>query len=120
MTPNAQGSCVDVNAENVSFTEAWLEDVGVLGSAELEKLDQWTWLYAPDVLFPTGPDFIADEASVVTVVIDDLAKTVTVQSPSFFATLDPSNGAAAGRHYCKVLGYERIYLVMRELIGKTP
>ena len=119
-TPNPQGSCVDVNRENVAATELWLDEEGALSAAELDKLAQWTWLYAPDVMFPTGPDFIADEAAIVTVTIDELAQTVTVQSPSFFATLDPANGAAAGRQYCKVPGYERIYLVMRELIGSTP
>jgi hypothetical protein len=120
VTPNPQGSCVDVNEENVDRTRSWLEEAGVLRASDRAQLDQWTWIYPPDVLFPTGPDFIADETAVVTVVIDDLAQTVSVQSPSFFATLDSSNGAAAGRHYCKVLGYERIYLVMRELIRKTP
>jgi len=71
-------------------------------------------------LFPTWPEFIADEDSVVTAVIDELAKTVTVQSPSFFANLDPGNGAAAGRQYCKTLSYERLYLIMLELIEATP
>jgi hypothetical protein len=120
MADSPQGSCVDANQDNRTRTELRLDEAGLLSAAELAKLDQWTWIYAPDILFPTGPEFIADEDSVVTVVIDELAKTVTVQSPSFFASLDPSNGAAAGRQYCKTLSYERIYLIMLGLIEVTP
>lgn len=115
-----QGSCVDANRDNDARTKLWLDGAGLLSATDLAKLEQWTWVYPPDVLFPTGPEFIADEDAVVTVVIDELAKAVTVQSPSFFASLDPGNGAAAGRHYCKTLSYERIYLIMRELIEATP
>jgi hypothetical protein len=115
-----QGSCVDANRDNRERTEEWLNAAGLLSAADLDKLAQWDWIYAPDVLFSTGPDFIADEDAVVSLDIDELAKTVTVQSPAFFADLDPGNGAAAGRQYCKTLSYERIYLVMRELIEATP
>ena len=120
MADSPQGSCVDANRDNRARTELWLDGAGLLSAADLAKLDQWTWIYSPDVLFPTGPEFIADEDSVVTAVIDELAKTVTVQSPSFFANLDPGNGAAAGRQYCKTLSYERLYLIMLELIEATP
>lgn len=115
----AQGSCVDANRDNRAQTELWLDEAGLLSANQRELLNQWTWIYAPDVLFPTGPDFIAGQDSIVTVMIDDAGKSVTVQSPSFSASLDPGNGAAAGRQYCKTLSYERIYLIMLQLIGAT-
>ena len=115
-----QGSCADANRDNHNLALAWLEDAGLISEDDLAKLALWVWHYAPDVLFPTGPEFIADPESTVKLDIDAEQMTVTVQSPSFFADLDPSNGAAAGRQYCKTLSYERLNLTFLELIQMTP
>jgi pimeloyl-ACP methyl ester carboxylesterase len=115
-----QGSCADANRDNYNRTLAWLQEAGLLSEDDQAKLALWIWNYAPDVLFPTGPEFIADPESTVMLEIDAGQMTVNVQSPSFFADLDPSNGAAAGRQYCKTLSYERLYLTFLELIQTTP
>ncbi|CAA0081367.1 Uncharacterised protein [Halioglobus japonicus] len=115
-----QGSCADANLDNQRRTFSWLEEADLLSEDDIAKLSLWVWRYAPDVLFPTGPEFIADPESTVKLDIDAEQMTVTVQSPSFFADLDPSNGAAAGRQYCKTLSYARFYLTFLELIQTTP
>ena len=115
-----QGSCADANRDNYNRTLSWLEDAELLSEDDLAKLALWVWNYAPDVLFPTGPEFIADPESTVMLDINAEQMTVTVQSAAFFADLDPSNGAAAGRQYCKTLSYERFYLTFLELIQTTP
>ncbi|MCB1687423.1 MAG: hypothetical protein KDI33_03020 [Halioglobus sp.] len=115
-----QGSCADANRDNHSRTLLWLEEAELLSEDDLAKLDQWQWSYAPDVLFPTGPEFIGDPESTVKLVMDSSQMTVSVQSPSFYADLDPSNGAAAGRQYCKTLSYERFYLTFLDMIQATP
>ncbi len=115
-----QGSCADANRDNHALTLSWLQEADLLSEDDLAKLEQWQWQYAPDVLLPTGPEFIADPASSATVVVDTAQLSVTVQSGSFYADLDPGNGAVAGRQYCKTLSYERFYLTFLDLIQATP
>ena len=73
-----------------------------------------------DVENQAGSDYVLDETAVVTADVDAGTQTLTVRSPAFFASMDPSNGPAAGFNYCKALSYTRAWLLLREMAAKTP
>jgi len=118
VTENAQGQCADVNEfvfdltrglANYYFTEE-----------EKTYLDSWSVVYQNDLLLSTGPDFVIADNSEVLVGLVPGPNLVILRSPSFFASLDPINGAAAGRNYCKTLSYTRAYVILREILRNAP
>ncbi|MEH6591245.1 MAG: alpha/beta hydrolase [Halioglobus sp.] len=78
-----------------------------------KRYDGWSFNFPADNLYTTGPDFIASESAQASITVDKINRVATIQSPAFFATNDPDTyGAAAGRHYCKSIGFERMYILL--------
>jgi len=97
-----------------ALTQVLFDSFFLLPDVDKYKVAQWSFHYNNDVLYPTGPEFILDDVG-MKVEIDSVAKSVTLTSAAFFASLDPVNGAAAGRNYCKTMTYTGAYKLLREL-----
>jgi Alpha/beta hydrolase family len=98
-----------------ALTQVLYTSFFLLPDTDKYKVAQWSFQIQDDVLYPTGPDFVLEDIG-MGVDIDESTKTVTLTSAAFFASLDPVNGAAAGRNYCKTMTYIGAYQLLRQLV----
>ncbi len=69
-----------------------------------KKALKWQVTFAPDHVYPTGPEFMFNPESVVNVDSGGASRAMVIRSRAFRAGLDPAVwGTSAGREYCKTV-----------------